>query len=75
MPTVSETGFNSNHSLKWKRLVSYIDHHLITLNTQLDTVTFDRVLHLIHQRILATFYAAVSIDIEVPRPNDRRRTM
>jgi len=64
MPTVSETGFNSNHSLKWKRLVSYIDHHLITLNTQLDTVTFDRVLHLIHQRILATFYAAVSIDIE-----------
>lgn len=62
MPAVNESGFNANQRTK---LVSYIDDHLITLNTQLDTATFDRVLQLIHQRILSTFHTSITGDIEV----------
>jgi len=61
MSMVSDSGFGANQRA---RLMSYIDDHLITLNTQLDLATFDRVLHLIHQRIMHSFYSAITIDIE-----------
>lgn len=62
MTALCDASFGANQR---HRLVSYIDDHLIALNNQLDTATFDRVLQLMHQRVMHTFYNTITNEIEV----------